>query len=148
MLWWWKGLHMGIICYTPGDSELYVMMMEGITHGDHMLHSWVFWALCYDEGRDYTWGSYVTLLGILSSMLWWWKGLHMGIMCYTLGDSELYVMMMEGITHGDHVLHSWVFWALCYDDWRDYTQTLPVALGMRKHSHCSSNGTAPRYYIL
>ena len=30
---------MGTICYTPGDSELCVMMMGGITHGDHMLHS-------------------------------------------------------------------------------------------------------------
>ena len=88
-------LHVGIMCYTPGDSELYVMMMEGITHGDHVLHSlvfwalccdnreithgdhvlhsWGFWALCYDDGRDYTWGSCVTLLGFLSSMLWWGK---------------------------------------------------------------------------
>ena len=33
----------------------------------------------------------------------------MGIIGYTLGDSELCVMMMGGITRGDYRLHSWGF---------------------------------------
>ena len=33
---------MGIIGYTPGDSELCVMMTEGLTRGDRRLHSWGF----------------------------------------------------------------------------------------------------------